>query len=108
MPKGPASPASPGGRLRLKESKTVTVSAAEARDDDVQLARLLVRMWALVSGRTVRMDVPPDQLTEDELMLFWADDFSVPCGRHAAGIEGLGPPGALAGQLSPRSCPSPA
>jgi len=49
---------------------------------------------------TVRMDVTPDQLTEDELMLFWADDFSVPGGRHAASVEGQGPPGALTGQLS--------
>jgi hypothetical protein len=100
MPKGPANPASPGGRLRVNESKSVTVSAAEVGDDDVQLARLLVRMWSLASGRTVRMDVTPDQLTEDELMLFWADDFSVPGGRHAASVEGLGPPSTLTGQLS--------
>lgn len=100
MPKGPASPASPGGRLRLKESKTVTVSAAEVGADDVQLARLLVRMWSLASGRTVRMDVPPDQLTEDELMHFWADDFSVSGGRHAASDEGPRPPHTLTGQLS--------
>src|SRR6185437_5991004 len=100
MPKGPACPASPGGRVRLNESKTVTVSAAEVGDDDVQLARLLVRMWSLASGRSVRMDVPPDQLTEDELIVFWADDFTVACGRHAASVEGPGPPAALTGQLS--------
>lgn len=83
MPSKPARPAFRDGRSLLKETKAAIASAAEPQDD-AQLARLLVRMWVLASGRTVRMDVPPDQLTEDELMLFWADDFSVSCGRHAA------------------------
>lgn len=55
-----------------------------APSDEERLAWLLVRMWSLASGRTVRADVPPDQLTEEELIGFWADDFTVPSGRHAA------------------------
>ena len=103
MRRRPARPAPRDGRLRPKETNRATGPAAEPEDDDVQLARLLVRMWSLASGRTVRTDVPPDQLTEDELMLFWADDFSVSCGRHAAGPGQqavVAPRGALAGQLS--------
>ena len=61
----------------------MTAGLAEDADDE-QLARLLIRMWSLASGRTVRTDVPPHQLTEDELIVFWADDFSSPRGRHAA------------------------
>ena len=61
--------------------------------EDDRLAWLLVRMWSLASGRTVRDDVPPDQLTADELISFWADDFTVPCGRHAAGGDADAPAG---------------
>jgi len=54
------------------------------RADDELIGALLVRMWMLASGRELRTDVPPDQLTEEELIRFWADDFSWDCGRHAA------------------------
>jgi hypothetical protein len=50
--------------------------------DDV-LAAVLIRMWALASGRTLRRDVPPDQLSAEELIAFWADDMSQQAGRHA-------------------------
>ena len=56
--------------------------ASAAADDDV-LAALLIRMWSLASGRILRSDVPPDQLTEEELIRFWADDMAPPSGRHA-------------------------
>lgn len=52
-------------------------------DDDV-LAAVLIRMWSLASGRILRSDVRPDQLAEDELIRFWADDMDLVCGRHAA------------------------
>lgn len=58
---------------------------------------MFVVMWSLASGRTLRADVSPDQLTEDELIVFWADDFSPPSGRHAATVSP-----ALAGR---RTCP---
>jgi hypothetical protein len=50
---------------------------------DEVLAAVLIRMWALASGRTLRRDVPPDQLSAEELIAFWADDMSQPAGRHA-------------------------
>jgi hypothetical protein len=68
-----------------------TVSEPASEPDDGQLAALLVRMWSLASGRTVRTDVPPDQLTEEELISFWADDFTRPRGRHAAGTPEAAP-----------------
>src|SRR5262245_42436609 len=50
-------------------------------DDDL-LAALLIRMWTLASGRSLRFDIPPDQLSEEELINFWADDMNPPAGRH--------------------------
>jgi hypothetical protein len=52
--------------------------------DDVLLAALYVRMWALASGRRLPRNVPPGELSEEELISFWADDFGQPEGRHAA------------------------
>jgi hypothetical protein len=57
---------------------------AAARADDDVLAAVLIRMWSLASGRILRSDVRPDQLTEEELIRFWADDMASPPGRHAA------------------------
>lgn len=51
-------------------------------DDDL-LAAILIRMWSLASGRILRSDIRPDQLTEDELIRFWADDMDLARGRHA-------------------------
>jgi hypothetical protein len=50
---------------------------------DEVLAGLLIRMWALASGRTLRRDVPPEQLSAEELIDFWADDMTLQSGRHA-------------------------
>jgi len=50
---------------------------------DEILAAVLIRMWALASGRTLRSDVPPDQLSAEELIAFWADDMTPQAGRHA-------------------------
>jgi hypothetical protein len=52
-------------------------------DDDV-LAAILIRMWELASGRTLRRDIRPEQLTEEELISFWADDLTPASGRHTA------------------------
>jgi hypothetical protein len=40
---------------------------------DELLARVLISSWSLATGRTLR-SVPPQSLTEDELINFWADD----------------------------------
>lgn len=52
-------------------------------DADYILANVLIRMWALASGRSLRRDVPPALLSVDELITFWADDMSPTAGRHA-------------------------
>jgi hypothetical protein len=57
--------------------------------DDEFLAGLLIRMWALASGRTLRSDVRPEQLSSEELIQFWADDLSVRSGRHADADSGM-------------------
>jgi hypothetical protein len=56
-----------------------------ASEDDL-LAAVLVRVWELASGHELPRDVPLDQLTNDELIAFWADDPSRTAGRHAARI----------------------
>jgi hypothetical protein len=42
--------------------------------DDELLAQLLVSTWSLITGRTLRPDVPPSELTREELIDFWAGE----------------------------------
>jgi hypothetical protein len=42
-------------------------------NNDELLARVLISSWSLATGRTLR-GVPPQSLTEDELINFWVDD----------------------------------
>lgn len=56
---------------------------ADAGDESL-LAALYMRMWALASGRPLPRNVPPGELTEEELVSFWADDFGRAEGRHAS------------------------
>jgi hypothetical protein len=42
--------------------------------EDELLARVLITSWSLATGRTLRSDVAPQSLAEDELITFWADD----------------------------------
>ena len=51
--------------------------------EDELLARLLITSWSLTTGRALR-SVPPQSLTEDELISFWADDH-IPAPRTASG-----------------------
>src|ERR1700677_112919 len=48
-------------------------------DDDI-LAGILISMWALASGRFLRRGVRPDELTEQELIDFWAEDLATTTG----------------------------
>jgi len=41
---------------------------------DELLGFLLISTWSLTTGRQLRCDVPPEKLTEQELIDFWADD----------------------------------
>jgi hypothetical protein len=51
--------------------------------EDAFLAPILVRMWALASDRSLPREVPPGELTAEELIIFRADDFSAASGRDA-------------------------
>jgi hypothetical protein len=53
--------------------------------DDRHLAAMYICLWSLASGRRLRDDVPPEQLSEDELIAFWADDLGPPPVRHVIG-----------------------
>jgi hypothetical protein len=83
---------SPQGALPDGAARAVALPAdcrAEAgkpagSGDDSLLAALYMRMWAMASGRPLPRDVPPGELTEEELLAFWADDFRQHAARHAA------------------------
>ena len=49
-------------------------AARHVGDDDEILARLLITSWTLATGRTLRSDVPPHFLSDEELISFWADE----------------------------------
>jgi hypothetical protein len=51
-----------------------TSGKPQGHADDELLARLLITSWTLATGRTLRAGVPPQLLSEDELISFWADD----------------------------------
>ena len=51
--------------------------------EDELLARVLITNWSLTTGCTLR-GVPPQSLTEDELIGFWADDH-IPAPRTGSG-----------------------
>jgi len=57
--------------------------AARPANDDELLARVLITSWSLATGRTLR-GVPPQSLSEDELISFWADDH-IPAPRTGTG-----------------------
>ena len=57
--------------------------AVRHANEDELLARVLITSWSLATGRTLR-GVPPQWLTEDELISFWADDH-VPAPRTGSG-----------------------
>jgi len=51
--------------------------------EDELLGRVLITSWSLTTGCTLR-GVPPQSLTEDELIGFWADDH-IPAPRTGSG-----------------------
>jgi hypothetical protein len=59
---------------------------AVTRDESL-LAAMYVRMWALVSDRPLPSS-PPSELSKEELISFWADDFKEATGRHAVTTGG--------------------
>ena len=63
-------------------SITLSLAVQHANHDEL-LARVLVTSWSLATGRTLR-GVPPQSLSEDELINFWADDY-IPAPRTGTG-----------------------
>jgi class 3 adenylate cyclase len=71
VPGLPACPADPGP-VPARPSGPRRAPA----DDDEVLATVLISTWSLATGRILRSDVPPDQLPEEELICFWADELN--------------------------------
>lgn len=82
-----AAPGEPnGGNRGYVGTETRYVGAGAVgpdADDDEQLARMYVRMWSLASGRRLRPGARLTELSAEELIAFWADDFAGQGGRHA-------------------------
>jgi hypothetical protein len=64
--------------LRLENAGNASKDA-----DDELLARLLITSWTLATGRTLRAGIPPQLLSKDELISFWADDHIMAAGTTA-------------------------
>jgi hypothetical protein len=95
-----------GGTVRHPSPAPDTGIRPDEPGDDF-LAALLIRMWALASGRTLRSDVPPDQLSAEELIAFWADDMTSQAGRHARPGGAGHAPGARDPGKAARQAPQP-
>jgi hypothetical protein len=61
------------GDSGAKPRERFFILAVGRGNHDELLARVLISSWSLATGRTLR-SVPPQSLTEDELINFWADD----------------------------------
>ena len=57
--------------------------AVQHANHDELLARVLITSWSLATGRILR-GAPPQSLSEDELIDFWADDH-IPAPRTGTG-----------------------
>ncbi len=62
------------GSCALPRMRLAGWAASNVHDDDEILARLLITSWTLATGRTLRGDVPPQMLSAEELISFWADE----------------------------------
>ena len=66
------------GMPRARKSAAIprheTAVKASGHADDKLLTRLLITSWTLATGRTLRADIPPQPLPEEELISSWADD----------------------------------
>jgi hypothetical protein len=70
------------GAVSTHSTRGQLIQGATERTGDDDYADVLVRMWSLATGRIPRLDIPPGQLTEQELLWFW-DDLAPAAGRHA-------------------------
>lgn len=49
------------------------LAARPPRSDEELIAFTLITLWALATGRALPADVPPELLSEQELLDFWSD-----------------------------------
>lgn len=59
---------------RIHEPPEGKTAHVPADSDDELLAMLYIGTWMLLTGRVLPLDVPPQELSEAELIAFWADD----------------------------------
>ena len=85
MPGLPTCPAGPGPA----PARSSGPRSGAHTDEDQVLAAVLISTWSLATGRILRSDVRPDQLTEEELIRFWAEDLDQTCSRHL--VRGVSP-----------------
>jgi hypothetical protein len=81
LPVGPAG--SGDGSAARQDLRSPARPVPQTADDDTMVA-MYVRMWSLATGRRLKPGVRLDQLTAEELIDFWAEDFTQVTGRHAA------------------------
>jgi hypothetical protein len=81
LSKGPAG--SRAGSAALADLRSAARPVPQTADDDT-MAAMYVRMWSLATGRRLKPGVRLDQLSAEELIEFWAEDFTLVAGRHAA------------------------
>jgi hypothetical protein len=70
-------------RFRRKIEAQGIQSRGPARKRGRIARRVLITSWSLATGRILH-GVPPQSLTEDELISFWADDH-IPAPRTGSG-----------------------
>jgi len=66
------SPGRTGRKLQPRNPEREDTMPFTLLSDEELIARLLIHTWTLTTGRTIRSDIPPYELTEEELIDFWA------------------------------------
>lgn len=81
-------PGLPGAGESAANAWHGTAGTAPGHAGDELLARLLITNWTLATGRTLRAGVPPQLLSQAELISFWADDLLMAAAPAAAAAAG--------------------
>lgn len=76
-----------GHALTLLPAPRTHLATHPPNSDDDLLADILISMWALASGHFLRRGIRPDQLSEEELIDFWADDMTPAYGATWHGCQ---------------------
>jgi hypothetical protein len=89
----PSPPPAVAAQGATRHRRNEPVVPATPRSEDELLAFLLISTWSLLTGRGLR-DARPADLTAEELIEFWADDFA----DEPTGTAGQGRPPAPSGR----------